>query len=225
MSQKTSGGNVRRGNPGISGRNVIHWSRYRCMDHNEWSAADTVIPDGCMPACSRPRRRLSSAALAPFSITRWIDGMDGSAIIICTCCNCWRLSVVTVGVSQWDVYSTLHGISLVSATHPANWRTTLHLYAITDHLCNNQRSQYGLNVLRPAKLLSVFVHCVVIASRQRFWRDRGYQLHGRCCARYDAVSIFMKLFKTANILTVRECQKNFVFELPSVILDKRCSKI
>jgi len=36
--------------------------------------------------------------------------------------------------------------------------------------------------------------------------------------------LFMKLFKTANIQIVRECQKNFGFELPSVILDKRCSK-
>ena len=36
--------------------------------------------------------------------------------------------------------------------------------------------------------------------------------------------LLMKLFKTANIQIVRECQKNFGFELPSVILDKRCSK-
>jgi len=35
---------------------------------------------------------------------------------------------------------------------------------------------------------------------------------------------FMKLFKTANIDLVRECQKCFCFELPSVVLDKRCSK-
>jgi len=29
---------------------------------------------------------------------------------------------------------------------------------------------------------------------------------------------FMKLFKTNNIDTVRNCQKEFAFELPSVIL-------
>ena len=34
----------------------------------------------------------------------------------------------------------------------------------------------------------------------------------------------MKLFKIANIQIVRKCQRNFGFELPSVILDKRCSK-
>ena len=36
--------------------------------------------------------------------------------------------------------------------------------------------------------------------------------------------LFVKLFKTTNIQIVRECQKNFGLELPSVILDKRCSK-
>jgi len=42
---------------------------------------------------------------------------------------------------------------------------------------------------------------------------------------FVADRLFMKLFKTANIQIVRECQKILVtFELPSVILDKRCSK-
>ena len=35
--------------------------------------------------------------------------------------------------------------------------------------------------------------------------------------------LFMKLFKTANTQIVTECKK-IGFELPSVILDKRCSK-
>jgi len=36
---------------------------------------------------------------------------------------------------------------------------------------------------------------------------------------------FMKLFRTSDIVTVRECQSLFVVDLPSVVLTKRFDKL
>ena len=59
-------------------------------------------------------------------------------------------------------------------------------------------------------------------------RSRPLSNHARCRdeqpAAHHTLYIVNNSVVTANIQIVRECQKNFGFELPSVILDKRCSR-
>ena len=61
----------------------------------EQSAADEVVPGGVQSSATL----VSSAALASFSITRWMEwnGMDGNAIV-CTCWNCWHSLVNSVRI-------------------------------------------------------------------------------------------------------------------------------